>query len=593
MDIHFNVMIFEGNYRPIHLKFFNDKDALKTISDNDIPCFKEYANLAFKFTSDNPEDKLYMDGFEFLNDFSLRKDITGHMYVSPSYNKIVLYDGNNKQNPQVPFIPGYYEIKVDLSNSEKFYSWFKIQPNHLNATDWNRMQEEIESIVKGLANTFVRRENAFSRHIHDGFNDLFLMQKIDIVQKHLNNIRRSLKGIEQNPRLNIRKKYKWVKSFEKVIIDTKTIMQHSKHPEKKDNIYSAERYINYDTPENECLKKILLYFIHFSSESLDYLYKLLENLEEKYSTSYTHPNSLQEEIKSVNKSIDVIKRLRSYMQNMYMLDWMESIKEKGNLGVSQTIRMDSRYNYLFKVYRLLHDKNNSLTLSNEYQYFWKRTDLLYEIWGYIKMIQIIQALGYDAKDGWIFDEKWLGKQYLPFLNDDTTVQFNKDDITLNLIYNSEMPSKSEDTKPSKPLYSKSANRKPDIRLDIFRVNEYVGSLILDTKYRRLNNILLNNYDFYNHRSTMEQLGNYKNYPESIYFLKDKPDFFRKGSKPVSEVWVLYPGSDDVSQSIVDKIDLEDNIKFIVLRPGIDTEELSKKLEVVINEKIQYVSYGSV
>ena len=82
-------------------------------------------------------------------------------------------------------------------------------------------------------------------------------------------------------------------------------------------------------------------------------------------------------------------------------------------------------------------KKNKLTLHREYQYFWKRTDLLYEIWGYIQVVHSLIEIGYKQIEGWIFSQNYEENKTIPFLSEGTTVKFrdNKMDTEINLAYN--------------------------------------------------------------------------------------------------------------------------------------------------------------
>lgn len=50
-------------------------------------------------------------------------------------------------------------------------------------------------------------------------------------------------------------------------------------------------------------------------------------------------------------------------------------------------------------------------------------------------------------------------------------------------------------------------------MDIFFKSEYIGSIIIDTKYRSLKKIITGNSVYKN--NAMEQLRNYKNHPASL------------------------------------------------------------------------------
>ena len=69
----------------------------------------------------------------------------------------------------------------------------------------------------------------------------------------------------------------------------------------------------------------------------------------------------------------------------------------------------------------------------------KELDLLYEIWGFIKIIEMLQKIGFKAKDGWIFSKILYRTSIVPFLEEKTCVTFEKDKTVVNLFYNFPIP----------------------------------------------------------------------------------------------------------------------------------------------------------
>lgn len=48
---------------------------------------------------------------------------------------------------------------------------------------------------------------------------------------------------------------------------------------------------------------------------------------------------------------------------------------------------------------------------------WKRTDLLYEIWGYIQVVNSLIEIGYKPIEGWIFSQDYEENKTIPFLSE--------------------------------------------------------------------------------------------------------------------------------------------------------------------------------
>ena len=67
---------------------------------------------------------------------------------------------------------------------------------------------------------------------------------------------------------------------------------------------------------------------------------------------------------------------------------------------------DVRYRTLYQVQRELKKEAAEIMIDKLFPYQWKRTDNLYEIWGFIQFVKILQdeQLGFEATGGWIYDE---------------------------------------------------------------------------------------------------------------------------------------------------------------------------------------------
>lgn len=97
------------------------------------------------------------------------------------------------------------------------------------------------------------------------------------------------------------------------------------------------------------------------------------------------------------------KRLRGSIRQVTMAPWFEEARGEMPASVPMAVFRDPRYSVLYRLYKNLSHPKDSFEISGFYQFRWKRTDKLYELWGFL---QFIKAL--SAKDG-----KW--KMALPLL----------------------------------------------------------------------------------------------------------------------------------------------------------------------------------
>ncbi len=198
--------------------------------------------------------------------------------------------------------------------------------------------------------------------------------------------------------------------------------------------------------------------------------------------------------------------------------------------------MNPKYNTIYKMYLKSRNNRNTLNFSNRYQYYWKSTNVLYEIWCFIKIIRSLSLQGYTPISGWIFENDILSQE-LPFLHEDTTVVLSKNDIRINLVYNNSMEKEDFSNTLDIPVKTSSKRKKPDIRLDIILQDKYyIGSLIFEVKYKKLDNIL----DKDKGRQRQQLMAYKQNTMSSILAF---PEILTRSLQAVSAVFALYPSNE--------------------------------------------------
>lgn len=218
--------------------------------------------------------------------------------------------------------------------------------------------------------------------------------------------------------------------------------------------------------------------------------------------------------------------------------------------------------------------NKKRLLDESYNYFWRKTDLLYEIWSYIKTIDALIEIGFVPESGWIFDINLL-EEPLPFLSDGTRVKMLKDSVAITVVFNEKLKNQNFKNNLIFPLKTSSKNSKPDIRVDLFDEEKYAGSIILDAKYKKLVNIISYN------KESINQLRSYRNDPFSSII--DLPEYLNKQLKSVVSVFAIYPINDRVK--LPDTYD-EQMIFFSELRPGHGFDEFVEKFSNQINDRLE-------
>lgn len=389
MGLPFNVSINTRDLGDLELVFFKDFEDI--FSDgNIIPEIKEFAEINVKFISEDKTNKLYLrelDDFELNN----RKDSgDDDLYFLPSQQNIVIYERNTQD---VPLVPGYYFFEVHLL-SDKYFSAIKIIPKDLSSLQWENMRDEIESKVRGLSLDFIKRKRTERRNTSDKVapNDTFV--KIKNLSEDIPAVLSSLEALKKEAKVKIRKDYSWKNNGSKAQIDFKTIKMMQKYPDRKGQLYSANRFIDYDTEENQWLKFILTHILRFSKNSIEYLDRILEVInknfegEVRFSNYRSQANNTFINSTYYHRKLE-IEKLRKQLFSFYIYvndflgeRYFSSVSNRKSIFIPKTLVLSPKYNIVYKMYLKNIRTNNELHLDDSYNYFGEK-QIYYMKYGHI------------------------------------------------------------------------------------------------------------------------------------------------------------------------------------------------------------------
>lgn len=586
MDLPFKVKITHDS-KTEELKFV-EIDFKNFIDIKSIPTIKEFHTVSFNFMSEDRNDKLFI---KELDDFNIEGRIESEKdsyYFPPANDEIFIF--NISEEKDVPLVPGFYYFHVE-HQGVLYCSPINIIPKDLTTSEWEKMREEIEATVRGLSTEFIKRSGVTGiNNDSNSEHSVMLLEKIDQFYEEIPKLLSSLEKIKNETKFKISKNYIWKPNGSKAIIDCKTIQMMQIHPEKKDWLYSPQRFLEYNIPENQWIKFILQDYKSFSRKSINFLRKIEEEIsnevkkESRYSFYRTSARNNFREKRHENllfEKQEEIKRLSSfinYIEDFLRSDSFNKISDEKPRFIPKSLILAPHYNKVYKAYLMLHDKKDSLKLDKPYRYFWRSTELLYEIWSYIKTIEALMNKGFEPISGWIFNTSEYA-EILPFLKDGTKVTLRKDDIRLDVVFNEKLKTKSFRNTLEFPLKTYSNRNKPDIRIDIFmsELPSYIGSIILDAKYKRLHNIISSNYGH-------KQLNQLRDYRKAVFSsIIDFDEISMKQTDTVQAVFAVYPIKD--RESSEERSFDEENILFSELRPEKGMELFSQKLISQIEDRI--------
>lgn len=358
-------------------------------------------------------------------------------------------------------------------------------------------------------------------------------------------------------------------------MDKNTFKYAAKYPSKKQNLYTYKRHINFNIPENIWIKfatEFLLKELHDIDRAIN-----LKVKNENSKVNLKYENKIREsEFKKINfkKIIKQISEIKNLIVKLRETQWYESVSYSNHIVPPRSSLMNKSYNFFYKWYNEFNKSNLEFVFSEKIMNSWKKTDELYEIWCYINIIEILRSSGFLPTKGWIFNGNIEND-----LSDGTYVTMYKENITLNVHYNSELKYKSSETNIVNPLYTGHSKNKPDIRIDIFVNGIYLKSIPMDAKYRKLN-IITNNQ-----KGDLIQLLSYRDSPKSLLHLEGARDIRKNNHTVITKVIILYP-KDIHSNSKTKLLSFDHGLLFYEFGPNCINESLKSTLNDEINEAFE-------
>lgn len=570
--------------------FVQVQEEVFSIPEENIAVLTENVDLSLVFSANSP-GRLYMDGLDMLPESNVQEDERGEVFLSSSEQEQVLYV-NDIQNgySYYPLIPGFYQIKIEVAE-QRYYTLIRVKPKQVYEEQWETMRNEIEDTLHGLAQDLVRKNLNLSNDEKLPIPITYMRQWI-LLSSQKSRLLNAIEEIQKAPRYQIVKTYEIVPNTLAKRISEETIKFRSQHPEKKDVIKEAKPVISYNLPEN----RWLIHIVNMLASISNTLYKFLSSYEDVIQREIEELTQwgrraegrirIKEKVWSQVRNMKRdAKQFRSAWNRCLQASWVQEISTVLPHEMPLALSRDSRYRLLYQMYKSLKKNNTSITLNPAYTYNWKRTDYLYEIWGFIQVIKafLSEDLGYTPSKGWLFDISDLtGDITVPELRKGSFVEFFKDSLRIRVLYEEELPASAEGTRLDKPLYTSSHHNLPDCRIDVFDERGHIGSLLLDFKYRPLSSIW-DRQLIKTHRQTktMKQLDAYSTACRSPWYLKGRADeLVLSVVHPVAEVWPVFPYKYEQKRNrVVD----EYRIRPMDVTPGRDNSHLHKALLSVIDQ----------
>lgn len=533
-----------------------------TFTENQDIYIRFDAPRGFRFTMDGL-DVVTIPGEEREN---------GQTYIAPFRRQdqpLLLFEGQD-----FPLVPGYYVLTVE-GGGRSWYGLMEITPKYMGKQSWQDMRDELTDEIRTLSFDFMKKNIHISKALEGalGLNTSMLL-RFYTISSESSVVLSVLDELSHTANARMVLRLKQIRQEEGRRPDPHIRPQHVKERPGAERMPALRTEITRDVEENRFAKSILLALDHILQQFLEEIDGPIHRLEEKQAELRKYTWGL--EYKTGEKALSRLslyrrraRRIKDSISRVSRVPWFEEAGTATEGEVPMTVFMDPRYSVLYRLYKNLSDPAQSLDVSSFYQFQWKRTDKLYEMWSFLQFIKALTAKGWELEEG-ISVIREEGRYRLSSLESGTEIKLRREGEEVHLTYDGILPASSADTdRENHPLYTNNSHRQPDLRLDYYKGGLYYGSLVADFKYRDL---LFLWQDETRSASLRRQFNAYRDMNTRFYRDLDETASLRD-SRPVKEVWAVFP------REIPGKSDEDYSLRFIPLAPGLTgNHRLAEELE---------------
>ena len=533
-----------------------------TFTENQDIYIRFDAPRGFRFTMDGL-DVVTIPGEEREN---------GQTYIAPFRRQdqpLLLFEGQD-----FPLVPGYYVLTVE-GGGRSWYGLMEITPKYMGKQSWQDMRDELTDEIRTLSFDFMKKNIHISKALEGalGLNTSMLL-RFYTISSESSVVLSVLDELSHTANARMVLRLKQIRQEEGRRPDPHIRPQHVKERPGAERMPALRAEITRDVEENRFAKSILLALDHILQQFLEEIDDPIRRLEEKQAELRKYTWGL--EYKTGEKALSRLslyrrraRRIKDSISRVSRAPWFEEAGTATEGEVPMTVFMDPRYSVLYRLYKNLSDPAQSLDVSSFYQFQWKRTDKLYEMWSFLQFIKALTAKGWELEEG-ISVIREEGRYRLSSLESGTEIKLRREGEEVHLTYDGILPASSADTdRENHPLYTNNSHRQPDLRLDYYKGGLYYGSLVADFKYRDL---LFLWQDETRSASLRRQFNAYRDMNTRFYRDLDETASLRD-SRPVKEVWAVFP------REIPGKSDEDYSLRFIPLAPGLTgNHRLAEELE---------------
>ena len=557
----------------------------------------EYSHVKVNFknkSNSQIEAKLYMDCFDYLDyNFKNKNEaiINGERaYIEIGESITIHYHQDNDVGKAL--IPGVYKLYVEY-NDNHYYSQFLICPKNIDNFEHQLLIEDIEKNINGLAREWTHINKSISnlpKTLNINATNLDKCMKIANEKHHLIH---SIKIIKNTPYLNIVKNYVEKRQHTNIKFDNRSLKLNQiknknigmKNSRSENKIVALQMEDDWNNKVNGFLFQIINQLLLLFDEGVKNCETVINywlgeiGIIKKFSKKLMNTGN-KSKIQGYELDISELKNLRkNFIQiNLCLTEFKNFLIKKGvqtkkNYKLSQQFIKTKGYSNFYKYYLIINEFNG-INLGNSEEYNWKPTELLYEYWTYIQIINYLEKLGFSIIKNPLKSQ--TGKSNLNFqvnIPDGTMVEMHRDNYKIEIIFN-EMINKDRQLAidNNQHYWIRDNRNKPDIRINVFRDESFDMLIVLDAKYTDVNKFWKRSNLYNNKNKIVEQL---KTYANKITHVKNK-------RMSAAEIVIALCPTYIKNENLYDSKD-EHLLGVATMKPGIFNQVLLNKLEELIYE----------
>lgn len=488
---------------------------------------EENETLEVLFDSADKNARLYLEALDVMpyDDKNLFEDEEGRLYRTVSPESFLLCSSDSTTDTL-----RVDSFKMSIYCNEKwYYGVLNILPKAMSKKEWKMMKDDLEKEVRGLAQDIIQK------NIGIGNKNIKIPPRIlydfMILKKYSKRVIMALMNIAENPKCEIVTEYENVslqKNNERNF-DAATMRRYATRSGCDARWKIPVKRTCYDIQENRLLKNMLQ---EYDDKLVEFI-AILDNAE----SFNMEEESNKEMLLEFRETAEKLKKVTAILKAQ---EWFGKVGKLSGPYIPHSFILDTRYNTIYQMHMELKQNEVQIHLNPEFDYTWKRSSYLYEMWCFFKVCHFcFEKLDLEYSD-WNFDLK--GEVFFPFLKEGTMVRFSNPVIRVDVVYDQCLPLEKEATDINHPLYiakqhgdHRNHNR-PDIVLNVYdnERNVYLGSIILECKYRKLHSFWSEDST----RSSRGQLEAYYNNARSSHLLAGLGESFN--IRPISKVLALSP-----------------------------------------------------